>query len=193
MGSLNFICTGCWELLQTCITWSLVPKKNVPRPPIRLHPGTCLQCPPLVTPLVLFINYAINIDLTLLDVKSNYYSNQICNTPECLRSAANLMFSMDTSVDPCEDFYQFSCGHWSEEHPNHGWYPKFSNFETIEERISIATMKFLESNSSVKDPLPVKQCRDFYRSCMDVGKQKPRLQPYGRRQIKCTIKSATNR
>lgn len=138
-----------------------------------------------------FIYYAFKIDL-LLDAKSNF-SNKICNTPECLRSAANLIFSMDTSVDPCEDFYQFSCGHWSEEHPNHGWYPKFSNFETIEERISIATMKFLESNSSDKDPLPVKQCRDFYRSCMDVGKWERRLQPYARRQIKCTIKSAMNR
>lgn len=94
---------------------------------------------------------------------------KICNSPECLRSAANLKLSMDASVDPCDDFYQFSCGHWTEEHPNHGWYPKFSNFETLEERVSIATLKFLESESSNREPLPVKQCRDFFHSCMDVG------------------------
>lgn len=76
---------------------------------------------------------------------------------------------MDPSADPCEDFYQFTCGKWSEEHPNHRWYPKFSTFETIEERLELKILEFLEANSSSKDPLPVKQSRDFFRSCVNVG------------------------
>lgn len=77
---------------------------------------------------------------------------------------------MDVSEDPCDDFYKFSCGHWTREHPNHGWYPHFSSFETIDERIAIAALSFFESNVSDKEPLPVRQSRDLYLSCMDTGK-----------------------
>lgn len=76
---------------------------------------------------------------------------------------------MDFTVDPCEDFYSYTCGRWSIEHPNHGWYPKFSTFETINERISIEANKFLMKNESENEPSPVKQSRYFYKSCMDQG------------------------
>ncbi|XP_017772968.1 PREDICTED: neprilysin-11 [Nicrophorus vespilloides] len=93
---------------------------------------------------------------------------KMCTSDECLRTSANLKLSMDKSVDPCEDFYEFSCGRWSVEHPNHGWYPKFSTFETIDERVLLSSLNFLTSNESQEEPLPVKQSRYFYKSCMDV-------------------------
>lgn len=40
-----------------------------------------------------------------------------CKTNQCLRASANLLQSMDKSVDPCEDFYQFTCGNWAKHHP----------------------------------------------------------------------------
>ena len=34
----------------------------------------------------------------------------LCTSVECLRSAYELKRSMDTEVDPCQDFYRFACG-----------------------------------------------------------------------------------
>lgn len=79
---------------------------------------------------------------------------------------------MDFDADPCEDFYRYTCGNWKQEHINHGWYSRFSSFETINERIAVSTMDFLKSNNSETEPLPVRQSRDLYKSCMDVGMSK---------------------
>lgn len=48
---------------------------------------------------------------------SDRYFESTCQTKDCLRAAANLLQSMDRTVDPCEDFYKFTCGNWAEEHP----------------------------------------------------------------------------
>lgn len=93
----------------------------------------------------------------------------VCTSEECLRSAANLKLSMDFDTDPCDDFYQYVCGNWKQEHINHGWYSRFSSFETINERIAVSTMDFLTANSTKGEPLPITQSRDLYKSCMDVG------------------------
>lgn len=76
---------------------------------------------------------------------------------------------MNLNVNPCDDFYEYTCGHWTEEHPNHGWYPKFSSFSTIGERVAINVLNFLKTNATEMEPVPVQQTRDFYKSCMDQG------------------------
>ncbi|KAF6035569.1 MME [Bugula neritina] len=37
---------------------------------------------------------------------------KMCTTPGCAKAAGNLLEAMDDTVDPCEDFYMFSCGNW---------------------------------------------------------------------------------
>lgn len=36
----------------------------------------------------------------------------ICNTMPCLEVACRLKNDMDLTVDPCMDFFQYSCGGW---------------------------------------------------------------------------------
>ncbi|XP_015834804.2 neprilysin isoform X1 [Tribolium castaneum] len=95
------------------------------------------------------------------------YLSRICTSEECLKSAANLKLSLDSSTNPCDDFYQYTCGRWSKEHPNHGWFPTFSTFATISEQILLSTEEFLTSEETNDEPSPVTQARNFYKSCMD--------------------------
>ncbi|XP_022251670.1 membrane metallo-endopeptidase-like 1 [Limulus polyphemus] len=39
---------------------------------------------------------------------------EICEKRGCVIAAANLLQNIDESINPCEDFYQFSCGGWIE-------------------------------------------------------------------------------
>ena len=39
----------------------------------------------------------------------------VCLEKGCVETASWLLESLDTSVCPCKDFYQFACGKWIEQ------------------------------------------------------------------------------
>ena len=39
---------------------------------------------------------------------------ELCLSESCVMAAGTILSSLDKSVDPCEDFYQFSCGGWEQ-------------------------------------------------------------------------------
>ena len=39
-------------------------------------------------------------------------SEDVCLTDGCIQLSAQITASLNQSVDPCENFYQFSCGNW---------------------------------------------------------------------------------
>ena len=40
------------------------------------------------------------------------FNSDVCLTEACVIIASNVLSSMDKSVDPCENFHQYSCGGW---------------------------------------------------------------------------------
>ncbi|XP_031556644.1 endothelin-converting enzyme 1-like [Actinia tenebrosa] len=44
--------------------------------------------------------------------QNNNQSSRVCNTTECIKAAKRIKSSMNTTVDPCDDFYEYACGRW---------------------------------------------------------------------------------
>lgn len=74
---------------------------------------------------------------------------------------------MDETADPCEDFYQFTCGNWGEEHPRPDSVTSHDWFSEKQSKILRHVRTFLQQNSSDTDPEAVVKARTMYKACMD--------------------------
>ncbi|XP_075745250.1 neprilysin-like [Rhipicephalus microplus] len=79
-----------------------------------------------------------------------------CSTADCLRHVTELKEAMDTSVDPCDDFYRYTCGSWKPNHKEHSMVARMFDHMT---KIAIEEME------GPSDKALVPKALDFFKNC----------------------------
>ena len=77
--------------------------------------------------------------------------------------------SLDRSVDPCTNFYQFACGGWRTANPAPADQPAWGRFAELAQRNRVTLREILERASqpdAKRTPID-QRIGDFYASCMD--------------------------
>ena len=89
----------------------------------------------------------------------------LCLTEDCIMASATILGSLDESVNPCDNFYQFACGGWMQKAIR----APADRFEAVDKLNQNLVLKILEGNTSPYSSPPSTanaKARSFYHSCM---------------------------
>ena len=88
--------------------------------------------------------------------------DELCTSKECVLAAANLLKDMDTSVDPCQNFYRYSCGGYIKKNPIPQESPSLSVIGSMQTATHFQLSQSLQYESG--DGKAFTTVRNFYES-----------------------------
>ncbi|NXE76144.1 NEP protein, partial [Cochlearius cochlearius] len=94
------------------------------------------------------------------------YDDGVCKTPDCIKSAARILENMDTTAEPCNDFYQYACGGWLKRNVIPETSSRYSNFDILRDELEVVLKDVLDTPRS-NDITAVQKAKTLYRSCIN--------------------------
>ncbi|KAF2895308.1 hypothetical protein ILUMI_10863 [Ignelater luminosus] len=92
-----------------------------------------------------------------------------CLTEDCIRIASNILEAMDTSVDPCEDFYSYACNGWIKANPIPEGKSSWGTFMKLEQENQLVVKHVLEKPIDNLKSKAEQKAKLYYESCLDVN------------------------
>ena len=136
-------------------------------------PSSCKEGVLTVACVNLFI--LVFVLSALLNVSKTNGDTEICQSPSCVQLAATLVSNMNKSVDPCDDFYEYTCGGWIQHNPIPDDKARYSTFSQLYEQNENVLRRILDQAASniltTKNVLATsakEKAIYVYKSCMDV-------------------------
>uniref|UniRef100_UPI0037E91C72 phosphate-regulating neutral endopeptidase PHEX n=1 Tax=Semicossyphus pulcher TaxID=241346 RepID=UPI0037E91C72 len=108
---------------------------------------------------------ALLLALILVSQKSS--QQEFCLSPECIEAAGSVLSKLDQSINPCEDFYSFSCGGWLKENPIPEDSSSYGIYPWLRQHVDIRLKELLEAPSAADELEAVTKAKMLYRSCLN--------------------------
>ncbi|XP_017767260.1 PREDICTED: endothelin-converting enzyme 1 isoform X2 [Eufriesea mexicana] len=105
----------------------------------------------------------------ILHVTSHGEDGTHCLTEHCVTVAASIINSIDRTVDPCEDFYEYACGGWIKKNPIPDGNSMWGTFDKFEQDNQLVVKSVLEKPFNEMRSKAEKKAKYYFLSCMDAN------------------------
>lgn len=126
----------------------------------------------IVTTIIMLILFVLS--LYSYSSREMKVIEEYCLTEACVHTAANILSSIDPTVNPCDDFYEFSCGNWIRLNPIPTGKAQWNTFSKLEYQTELILKDILEKTNVTLNAL--KTAKTYYASCLDTNKTIERLE-----------------
>ncbi|XP_018365608.1 PREDICTED: neprilysin-1-like [Trachymyrmex cornetzi] len=139
--------------------------------------GTCLMRDVTLSKIQ---EYPLNL-AWLFGISENANMNEkhaVCESEECKKMADFILGGMNRSVNPCDDFYEYACGKWSEKNAIPEGLRQWDTWTKLQFKTNQQVQEIVQSKITENDLPAVKLAKKWYKACMDTdAKEKEGIDP----------------
>ena len=95
-------------------------------------------------------------------------NNTLCLDIDCVQVAARLTSFMNTSINPCQDMYQYSCGGWEDENILPEGIGRWGTFEQLAQKNYQFLIKTM-SDGVTSESEAVNKAKQIFAACTDTA------------------------
>ena len=100
--------------------------------------------------------------------KNQSSSSGTCTTQACLSVAGNVVGKMNTSADPCQNFYQYACGNWIANTVRPDYIGRLSSFTGLQNK-NYERLRVELENTPTSKKTAVGKASAFFATCMNTS------------------------
>lgn len=115
-----------------------------------------------------------------------YISGRICASEDCVITAAKILKYMNTKADPCEDFYNFSCGKFLSSYSIPEGWNSFGTKDIHKEELDVTVKSVLEQAPTKNQSDSLNKAQTVYKTCINLS----RIDEYGVNDLKDVLSNA---
>uniref|UniRef100_A0A8C6KAH5 Neprilysin n=1 Tax=Nothobranchius furzeri TaxID=105023 RepID=A0A8C6KAH5_NOTFU len=108
--------------------------------------------------LITIVSLLFIVIVALIILFATQKTDEICTTADCTQSASRLIENMDSTVDPCDNFYQYACGGWLKKNIIPETSSRYSTFDILRDELEVILKVEGEAAALTK-------AKTLYKSC----------------------------